>query len=263
MYTNLRLFWRGVRASWFMQLVDLSPSLYFGMQVPRILMQSMFFVFLAKAAGGDELARFALIGNAVYTAVFFAVISMDIVIELEKWNNTLVYLIASPSNWFPLFLGRSVASYCDSFINTIIVFAVLIPLLGLPIPFIRLLSSIPIILITVASASAIGWLLGSIALPTRWGNLASNMTGYAMMILCGINFPFENLPPVVQTIGKLIPVTHGLLAIRSIIDGMTYQSVLPLIGKEIMIALVYSGLAWFMFAYRLWTTRQRGNFELV
>lgn len=263
MSTNIRLFLRGVRASWAIQLVDLSPSLYFGMRVPRIVMQALFFVFMAKAAGGDELARFALIGNAIHIAVLYAIISMDVVIEIEKWSNTLMYLIASPANWFPLLLGRSMASFVDAFMSTGIIFAVLIPVLGVHISVKNLLSSIPLILITVASASALGWLVGTIALPTRWGNLLSNMLGYSMMIFCGINFPFSTLPPTIQFLGKLLPVTHGLLAIRNVIDGATYMSVYPLIGKEILIGLIYSGLAWFIFAYRLWVTRERGSFELV
>jgi ABC-2 type transport system permease protein len=263
MSTNIRLFWRGVRASWAIQLVDLTPSLYFGMRVPRIILQAIFFVILAKAAGGDELARYALIGNAVHVAVMYAVIFMDVVIEIEKWNDTLVYLIASPASWFPLLLGRSMTSYADAFLSTGIVFMVLIPMMSFQISLVNLFLSVPLILLTVASASTAGWLVGSIALPTRWGNLVSNMLGYFMILLCGINFPLTSLPAEVQAIGNLLPVTHGLLAIREVIDGASYASVLPLIGKEITAALVYGVLAWLVFAYRLWILRKRGSFGLV
>jgi ABC-2 type transport system permease protein len=143
------------------------------------------------------------------------------------------------------------------------VFAVLPPVLGLNIPVVNLLASIPVILITVMAASSLGWLIGAIALPIRWGDLISNMMGYAMMILCGVNFPMNGLPPAVQFIGNLLPVTHGLQAIRLIIEGSSYLQVLPLIGMELLIAFVYGAAAWLVFGYRLRVIRERGSFELI
>ncbi|HUI88420.1 MAG TPA: ABC transporter permease [Anaerolineales bacterium] len=263
MRANLRLFWSGVRASWADYMVELTPTLYLGVHIPRTIFQALFFVLIAKAAGGDQLARFALIGNAVQMAVFFGLLSMEIIIESEKWSGTFEYLIASPAHWLPLMLGKSMFSFSDAFLSTIVVFAVLIPVLNLQISLVNLLASAPVILITVISAGAMGWLIGAICLPIRWGFRICNLLAYAMMILCGVNFPFTALPPIVQEIGRLLPVTHGLLAVRAIIDGATYWSVLPLVGSEILIAVTYSGLAWIAFGYRLKVARQSGAFELV
>jgi ABC-2 type transport system permease protein len=263
MRANLRLFWSGVRSSWANYLVYLTPGIYLGVHIPRRLLQALFFVLIAKAAGGNELARFALIGNAVQIAAFVAVFSMTIVIEAEKWNNTLQYLIASPSNWLPIMLGKGMADYGDSLVGAALVFAVLPPVLGIHLPIIPLLASVPVILITVFSASALGWLIGAIALPIRWGNLISNMMGYAMMIVCGVNFPITALPPAVQCIGNMLPVTHGLQAIRMIIDGSSYIQVLPKIGLELLVAFAYTSVAWLIFGYRLKVIRKRGSFELI
>jgi ABC-type polysaccharide/polyol phosphate export permease len=84
-----------------------------------------------------------------------------------------------------------------------------------------------------------------------------------MMILCGINFPVSSLPPIVQSVSSNIPVTNGLLAIRALIDGATYMSVLPLVGKEIVIAIIFGTLAWLSFGYRLYVLRQGGNLDLM
>jgi ABC-2 type transport system permease protein len=263
MPTNLRLFWSGTRASWANYLVELTPTVFFGFRIPRILLQSLFFVFLAKAAGGDQLARFALIGNAIQIAVFMVMLSMEEVIESEKWNDTFQYLIASPSSWFPNMLGKSMAYYGDALIATTVSFAVLIPVLHIQIILANLLKAVPIILIIIASASALGWCIGAFSLPIRYGFMICNLSAYAMMIFCGVNVPTSALPPAVQFIGNLLPVTHGLQAVRAVIDGATYASVLPLVGKEILIALIYSAIAWLTFGYRLRVTRQRGSFELV
>jgi ABC-2 type transport system permease protein len=263
MRDNLRLFWSGTRASWATYLVELTPTVFFGFRIPRILLQSLFFVFLAKAAGGDQLARFALIGNAIQTAVFMVMLSMEVVIESEKWNSTFQYLIAAPSSWFPSMLGKSMAYYGDALIATTVSFVVLIPALHLQIAMGNLLKAIPAIVIILASASAFGWCFGAFSLPIRYGFMICNLSAYAMMIFCGINVPTSALPPVVRFIGNLLPVTHGLQAVRAIIDGANYASVLPLIGAEILIGIIYGAIAWLMFGYRLRVTRQRGSFELV
>jgi ABC-2 type transport system permease protein len=263
MQANWRLFWSGTRASWATYLVELTPAVFFGMRIPRIILQSLFFVFLAKAAGGDTLARFALIGNAIQMAVFMVMLSMEVVIESEKWNDTFLYLIAAPSSWFPSLLGKSTAYYGDALFAATVSFAVLIPVLHVQIMIVNLLKAIPFILIILISACALGWGFGAFSLPIRYGYTLCNLFAYAMMIFCGINIPTSALPPAVRFIGNLLPVTHGLQAVRAIIDGASYASVMPLVGKEILIALVYSTIAWLIFGYRLRVTRQRGTYGLV
>ncbi len=259
----LRLFWTGVRASWAMYSVELTPLVLFGSKIPRAVLQALFFVLIAKAAGGSQLARFALVGNAVHAAVFPAIIYMAIVIELEKWAGTLPQLIASPMHWLPLLVGRSAATFGDALFSTTIVLGVLIPILSPDIAALNLLRAVPLLLLTVASASGLGWLIGAISLPLRWGALISNMTAYAMMVLCGVNFPLTALPPTFQTVGRALPMSHGLLAVRAVIDGAPYSQVMRLMGTELLIGLLYGMAAWLLFGYRLNVARQKGNLELV
>ncbi len=263
MQSNLRLFWSGARASWSTYLVELTPTIFFGLRIPRIILQSLFFVYLAKAAGGEPLARFALIGNSIQIAVFMVMLSMEEVIESEKWNATFQYLIAAPSSWFPSMLGKSMSYFGDAIFASVVSFAALIPILQIDISFVNLMHSIPMILLIILSASALGWSIGAFSLPIRYGYMICNWFAYAMIVFCGVNIPTSALHPVVQFIGNLLPVTHGLQAVRALIDGATYASVYPLIGAEILIALIYSAAAWLMFGYRMKVTRQIGSFEIV
>jgi len=64
-------------------------------------------------------------------------------------------------------------------------------------------------------------------------------------------------------IGRALPLTHGLIAIREVIDGASYLQVAPLVGLEIAIGLVYAAVAWLVFRKRLNDTRRTGNMELV
>ena len=259
----LRLFWTSTRASVAIMMGDMPPYQFFFIYLPRTVLQILFFTYLAKAAGGNSLATFAFIGNIIHVGVYWAFFNMSDTIQYEKWNGTLEFLIAAPSNWVPTILGKSMASYAELVVRTTLACAIMIPLFHLPLTVGMLLRSLPIAVIVFLSASALGWLLGVFCMPIRWGNLIINTLGYVMIILCGVNFPFSFLPPFVQVIGNLLPLTHGLLAIRAVIAGASYASVWPLIRAEILIGLVYAAIAWLMFAQGLRITRQRGSFELV
>jgi ABC-2 type transport system permease protein len=263
MSAYFRQFVAGAKTSLALYIADLNPWVMLGVEVPRALFQALFFVLMATAAGGGAQARYALIGNAIQVAVHIAIVFMAGVIESEKWAGTLIYWIASPAKWLPTMLGRSAADFGRAIYTAMIIFAVLIPFIAPDVSWFNLLRAVPFILITLASASTIGWLVGAIALPVRWGTMIGNVIAYLMMILCGINFPVTRLPPVMQMVGYLFPVTNGLLAIRAIIDGASYLSVLPLVGKELIIAVIFGATAWLTFGYRLHILKQGGNLELM
>jgi len=60
-----------------------------------------------------------------------------------------------------------------------------------------------------------------------------------------------------------VTLTHGLLAIRGVIDGASYLDVAPQMGLELLIGLIYATLAWLIFRKRIMDTRRTGQMELV
>lgn len=263
MHPAMRQFISGARTSWGLYLANLRPVILFGATIPRVLFQALFFTLLAQSAGGEELGRFALIGNAMHTAAFMNIIFITAVIQSEKWNGTLPFIMAAPTSWLPSMLGRSVAEYTHAIFNSLLILFVFVPFLAPEISLLNLTRAMPIFLLTLASVSTLGWLVGAISLPVRWGAIIANVVGYTMMLVCGVNFPLEALPTSVQFVAQLIPMTNGVLAIREVIEGASYISVLTLMGKELLIGFVFGVIAWQTFQYRLRVTRETGAFELL
>ncbi len=251
------------RLSWAFYLADLRPWILFLVQIPRGLFQSLFFILLAESAGGYSQARFALIGNAIHVSALYALLYMSAIIESEKWNGTLIFRVAAPGNWLVSMLGLSVAQYTTVFSIGMTIFVVFIPTVAPDILWVNFLRAIPLILATIMSVGTLGWLIGSVALTTRWVEMLDNVVAYTMMIVCGINFPITVLPTIIQALSRYIPMTNGLLAVRAVIDGSPYVSVFPLISREIFLAFIYGAVAWLVFNYRLTALRKSGNFELV
>ena len=141
--------------------------------------------------------------------------------------------------------------------------AVLVPLFGPGISLASWLLALPILILMLLSTSGFGWLLGAISIPTRWGAMIANTSAYLMMIFCGVNFPFQALPDVVQAIGRCIPTTNGLLAMRAVLSGASFESVLPLLGMEALVGVVFAIAGWTLFRDRLRVARQTGRLEQV
>lgn len=247
-----------------MESTDYSPFVLFGTKLPRFILQALFFTLLARTAGGPEMARFALVGNAMGNAAITSLVMLGISMEIEKWSGTLPLLIASPARWLPLMIGRAAAGYVDAMLGVLTTYVVLLPLMaGAGLSVARLLWATPIMLLTIATLSGLGWLLGSITLPMRIGLLVSNQMAYTMFVVCGVNFPLEALPPWLQIVGRALPLTNGLEAMRAVIDGASYLDVAPLLAAEIAIGVVYAAVAWLVFGWRLRATQKSGHLELT
>lgn len=259
----LRQVARVAKLSWALYLADLPFWILFLVQFPRGLVQALFFMYLASAAGGQEQARFALIGNAIHISALYALLYMSGIIESDKWNGTLIFRVAAPGNWPVSMLGLSVAQYTTVFSIGMIIFVVFIPTTTPEISWLNFLRAIPLILTTIMCVGTLGWLIGSVALTTRWVETLDNVVAYALMIICGVNFPIEAMPNIVQVVSALVPLTNGLLAVRAVIDGASFIAILPLIGREILISIFYGMVAWIVFYCRLTALRKSGNFELV
>jgi ABC-2 type transport system permease protein len=259
---NLRVFWSASLGSFSNFLAEYTPAVFFGTAVPRYILQSAFFVLLARFAGGPELMRFSLLGNAIQIAANMGLVNMVSVVESEKWIGTLPLLIAVPSNKLPALIGRGVANMIEGIVGIGFALGAGMLIFGAVFNPLRLLMALPLILLVITSIFGMGLLIGAITLPLRIGTLASNAMAYIMMVLCGVNFPIVALPGWLQAVARLIPMTNGLMAVRQVVDGASYGTVLPLIGYEILVGFVYYVFGYLVFEARLRTARQRGTIEL-
>jgi hypothetical protein len=92
--------------------------------------------------------------------------------------------------------------------------------------------------------------------------LLANAAAYITMIVCGVNFPMEALPAWLQAMAHFLPMTNGLLAVRAVVEGGAYADVLPLVGAEILLGMVYGAVGYAVFAWQLSQARRDGKVEL-
>lgn len=255
----IRSLYGSAKVSLYIYRAELSPAVVLVGKLPRTLTQIIFFVIVAKAAGGNYLGDYALIGNAVMSLVVPSVIMATVVIETEKWAGTLESLIAAPTHWLPLIVGRSFSTFIEAFLLSMPIIFVLVPLLGINLSPVNVLYSIPLVVLVIITTNILGLLLGAVSLSIRWGTLLSNVVCYFMMVVCGVNSPITYASPFLYKFSQFMPLTNGLEAIRYVLNGSTYIGVFPLIIREISTGVIYSLITYFLFNYQLISLRRSGK----
>ncbi|TMD03477.1 MAG: ABC transporter permease [Chloroflexi bacterium] len=173
-------------------------------------------------------------------------------------------LIAAPTSALPVLLGRSVQWVVDGALISSIAFYGVGLLFRLPMRWPNVLLVAPLLVVVAATTYMFGAFLAALVLQ-RIGvrNLAFNITYLAMMSICGVNVPVTFLPGWLQTLANLLPLTHGLNAIRALLSGSPVAAVVGSLGMEVGVGLGWLTLAILVFGVTLEKTRMDGSLEFA
>ncbi|GAA1329880.1 ABC transporter permease [Saccharothrix algeriensis] len=227
----------------------------------RILCQVAFFAVIGRLLGSEERTHFLLVGNAVYIA---ALVSMFVCASTawERQLGTLPLLVAAPSSPFTLFVGRSAQWLLDGTACASIALFVLGPLFGVPMPMPTALAAVPLIALVSVSTYCFGLVLAGLALRrVELRNLVGNLGGLALMVLCGVQVPSSFWPEPLHAVAQVLPVTHGLEAVRSLLAGGPTGAVLGPAAVELCVAAGWFGVAALSFRRFAESGRRTGTIE--
>ena len=227
----------------------------------RVLAQVAFFALIGRLLDSEERTEFLLIGNAVQVAVvgsLFAVAGTT----WERYSGTLPLLVASPSSPVVVFSARSAWAFTEGFISSLGAFFVVAPLFDVALPWPEVILMIPLTGLVGLSSYALGTFLGGLvlrAMSTR--NVVGNVAHTTIMAICGVNVPLAFYPETVQWAAHLLPVTHGLAAIRDVLDGSASSAVLTNVGLEALVGAAWLSLALVTFDRLAEGGRRDGSIE--
>ena len=224
------------------------PAMYIPTMLGSPLFQLIFFTKLGQYAHAES-ADFYIVGNSVQVCAMSSVYGMTMAISNERQMQTLGPLLASPANRAAVFLGRGVPVLANGLIVSGFTFAVGTLLLG----FRPGLAAVPalalIVVITVASCTAFGMLLGSVGLRAKDVFFAANLAYFLMLLFCGVNIPLHALPGWMSFVGRCLPLTHGIAAARQVAAGAPLTQVAGLVWTEAGIAAAYAAAGFVFFRY--------------
>lgn len=227
----------------------------------RILCQVAFFAVIGRLLGSAERTEYLLVGNAVFIA---SLVSMLVCASTawERQAGTLPLLIASPSSPFTLFFGRSAQWLLDGTVSSSIALFVLGPVFGVSLPMPRALLAIPLIALISVSTYSFGLVLAGLVLrKVELRNVVGNLGSLSLMVICGVQVPSSFWPSPIRYVAEVLPLTHGLRAVRDLLSGSARGVVLHNVALEICVAGGWLAIAALTFRQLAESGRKDGSIE--
>jgi ABC-2 type transport system permease protein len=229
----------------------------------RVVSQVVFFALVGELLGSRARTHELLVGMATLLAAvtsFIAVAST----AWERWAGTLPLLVASPSWPVVVFAGRSVTFIGDALLTSLGSFFAAAAIFSLPLPWPRVLLIVPLMLLVAVSSYMLALFLGGLvlrAMSTR--NVVSNLATGTMMAIGGVAVPVSYYPEPVQWLAQVLPLTHGLQAIRDTLAGEGAATVLSNVALEALVGVGWLGAALLTFNHLAESGRRDGSIEFA
>ncbi|HZM76387.1 MAG TPA: ABC transporter permease [Candidatus Limnocylindrales bacterium] len=190
---------------------------------------------------GSQPAGFYAVGNAVHATARAAIFAATVVVAAERVNGSLSTLVAAPTSILGTFAGRLIPPLLTGLFSSFVMISLALVFTDVPFSPDRL----PVVLLAIvavsASCSAFGLALGSVALYLRDVYFLPNIAVYGMMLFCGVNLASDTTTPLLTMIGDVLPLTHGLFAVREVLAGRAFP--LGAVATELFIGVCCAAAA--------------------
>ena len=259
----LRVFFTSAYYSYIALFRWFRPAQYMASKIVMPMAQILFFALLGMYASGRGNADFYVIGNAVQLAAINGIYGVTMSVGGERWAGTMGYLFGAPANRMLIFVGRAFMHVIDGMLGVVLGLTWGVLLLNVDLSRTHLGALALTILITAASTSGMGLLLGCLSLITRNVMFINNTVYFLLLALCGANVPVSDLPGWVQRISYVLPLTRGIASARQLVDGASLRSVAPLLGGELLVGAAYILLGYVLFRQFEIQAKKRGTLEVM
>jgi ABC-2 type transport system permease protein len=245
---NLRVFFVGGYLSYRALFNWMHWTYYIPTMLGSPVFQVLFFAYVGRFAQLKD-DEFFVTGNAVQLSAMAGVYGMAMTLGGERWTQTLSPLMATPANRLPLFLGRSLPLIANGIVTSAFAFVVGWALLDFEMDAAQIPALAVVVVASAFACTALGLLVGAIGLRARDVFFLANLVVFSLLLFCGVNIPLESLPQWMETVGRALPLTHGIEAAREVAAGAALGDVAGLVGRELVIGLVYTACAFALFRW--------------
>jgi ABC-2 type transport system permease protein len=240
---RLRIFGQGLVVGWSDFTLFWTWQSWIASWLLRTLCQALIWVLLGRMLGNEQATTYLLVGNAVLagpSSVCWTIAAA----AWDRWDGTYPLLVIAPSPLLPAIAGRAFVWVVNGIVTSWVVFLVLG--LGFDLSFPpRALAVLPVLTVLIcASTFAYSLLVGAfVAKVRRLRGLFNFGSTNLLMALSGVSVPISFWPPSVQVIAHMLPVTHGLRAVRASFAGGTWSEITCDALRELGV-----GSAWLLLA---------------
>jgi ABC-2 type transport system permease protein len=174
-------------------------------------------------------------------------------------TGTLELMLLGPSRLFTLLFSSTLWLQASAALGaaTFLVFGVA---LGVDVSRTNVPAALLGLALMMAGFIGMGFLAGAVVLVIKRGNPLGWALRGASVVLGGTLYPVEVLPPALQVLGALLPMTHALTVLRgSVLEGQGVVELAWPLGALAIVSLVYVGLGLVAFSAAIRHARTDGS----
>lgn len=244
--TNLYGTLRVVGGSFIVQAKDRATNNFF---IGTLFFQPIIFTLLSVGTylygGKPDLGLYAVIGAGMIGIWNTNLWTSGRVVEGERRAGTMSLLVASPTAFPVVLVGKSLSNAVASLLAMFITFATALLAFRLPMDIKNPLAFSIGLLLTLIAMTCLGLVLGSLFVITRHAGDFATALNYPIFILSGLTFPITMLPLWTRPLSGALAPMWGNLALNQaagLITGNFWLNYLWLIGLSAIYLLIARGL---------------------
>jgi ABC-2 type transport system permease protein len=263
----MRQWLTAIKAFWIRDAINaISYRLNFAFQLASLFWGLIAFYFFSKLVGNQApVSRyggylpFTVIGTVMTTFFLTGFSCFSNAVQSERATGTLEYVLLTPTKVHKVIISSSAWEFCWCTISALVVFTTAKLFFGITLQGNFFLAFLVLALTTVCF-SCVGILSASFVMVFRRGDPLKFFIGIITYTLGGVTFPTTLFPPWMQKISNLLPVTHGLNALREILLlGKSFSDILPQILILIAFNAVFLPLSLCLFRFSVDIARREGS----
>lgn len=225
----------------------------------RVVSQVLFFGFIGQLLGSRGLVEYLVIGSSVLIAAASS-LTASVSTTWERGSGTLPLLVASPCSPLVVLMGRSVQWIPNGIASAAASLIIAGFIFDMSISPARFVGVLLLIVLVTASSYMLGTFLGALVLQvTALRRVVANLGRLILMAFCGVTVPIDYFPQFVEVLARLLPLTHGLVAIREVFGQGQVGVIVLNVALEIAVGTGWLLLSLFAFARLANEGRRNGS----
>lgn len=229
----------------------------------RIVAQAAFFALVGRLLDNPDYVRYLVIGNGVVVGA----LAVNWTVPSSTWDRgdgTYPLLVAAPSSLFPAVMGRTAIWLCNGVATSFASLVVLVAVFRIAVDATAILLILPLLVLTCVGVYCFALLLGSLVTRApRTRNIVHNSALTMLMAFAGVSVPVSFWPAPIEVWANLLPLTHGLAAIRLAFDGGALLDIAREAGWEAAVAAGWLALSLLTIDRMAEAGRADGSIEFV
>jgi ABC-2 type transport system permease protein len=220
---------------------------------------------IAESLGDERLLMVLVIGTIFwsYLAIVFEFIAEAV--QWERWEGTLEYTFMAPVRRYAQLLGAALYAVLFGLVHTVFVLLALVLFFDLDLSNANFPTAIMFTLLGTVSFIGIG--IAASILPLMYVERGAQMVFVlqsVLLLVSGVYYEIEVLPPWMQVISQFSPATYVLDGVRaSLIDGKGLDQLLYDVWPLLVMAVVFIPLGLWAFGRAERYAKRTGRLKRV